>query len=79
MSPRLVESDLHFLRILTSNESGFNQRLNDHKKTIDTILDMKSKNKSLSQVSKKGAVSQGRDYGDDNSAHLVTQQPKGQL
>jgi hypothetical protein len=57
MSPRLVESDLHFLRNLTSNEPGFNKQLNDHKETIDTILDVKSKKKSFSQVNTKGKVS----------------------
>jgi hypothetical protein len=56
MSPRLVESDMHFLRILTSNEPGFNQRLNDRKETIDTILGVKSKKKSFSQVSTRRKV-----------------------
>lgn len=50
MSPKLVESDLQFLRILTSNEPGFNQRLNDRRDTIDAILGVKSKKKSFSQV-----------------------------
>jgi hypothetical protein len=50
MSPRLDESDLRFLRILASNEPGFNQRLNDCRETIDTILDVKSTKKSFSQV-----------------------------
>jgi hypothetical protein len=71
MSSRLVESDLHFLRILTSNEPGFNQRINDHKETIDTILDVKSKKKSFSQVNTKRKVSQGHDYDDDNSAYFL--------
>jgi hypothetical protein len=56
MSPRLAESDLQFLRILTSNEHGFNQRLNDHRDTIDTILGVKSKKKTFSQVSTRRKV-----------------------
>jgi hypothetical protein len=56
MSPKLVESDLHFLRTLTSNEPGFNQRLNDRRETIDTILDVKSKKKSFSQVNTRRKV-----------------------
>jgi hypothetical protein len=50
MSPRLDENDLQFLRVLTSSEPTFNQRLNDHRETADVILDVKSVKKSFSQV-----------------------------
>lgn len=56
MSPRLVESDLQFLQILTSNEPGFNQRLNDHRNTIDAILAVKSEKKSFAQVNTERKV-----------------------
>lgn len=51
MSPRLDKNDLQFLRFLTSNEPTFNQRLNNHRETVDAILDLKSMKKSFSQVS----------------------------
>ncbi|XP_021924252.1 Fanconi anemia group A protein homolog isoform X3 [Zootermopsis nevadensis] len=50
MSPRLDKNDLQFLRFLTSNEPTFNQRLNNHRETVDAILDLKSMKKSFSQV-----------------------------
>jgi hypothetical protein len=53
MSPRLDETDLHFLRDLMSNEPAYNQRLNDLREAIDVMLDMKLIKRSFSQVNKK--------------------------